>query len=135
MGNLGEAASKVIESTGHAAKDSFTCIGNMFHGILSGIGSTIQWCLVLATILVLLHVNRSTILQLCKRKPSELLNAPKTPLPTPSTGSDPTPIKLVNPTSTPEQTPSLPLILASFTLHKVSISQEKSGVVIPITIS
>ena len=38
---LGEAASKVIESTGHAVKGSNMGIDNMFHGILGGIGGTI----------------------------------------------------------------------------------------------
>ena len=70
VGNLGEAASKVIESTGYAVKDSSAGIGNMFRGILGRIGSTIQWCLILAIILLLLHVNRCTILKLCKTKPS-----------------------------------------------------------------
>ena len=54
VGSLGEAASKVIESTGHAVKDSTTGISNMFDGILGGIGGTIQWCLILAIIFVLL---------------------------------------------------------------------------------
>ena len=34
VGSLGEAASKVIKSAGHAVKDSTTGIGNVFHGIL-----------------------------------------------------------------------------------------------------
>ena len=70
VGSLGEAASKVIESTGHAVKDSNMGIDNMFHGILGGIGGTIQWCLILAIILALLYINRFTILKLCKRKSS-----------------------------------------------------------------
>ena len=41
---------------------------------------------------------------------------------------------LDDPTSTPEQPCVLPIILANFTLHDASASQEKSGVVIPITI-
>ena len=45
--SLSEAVFKVIESTGHAVKDSATGIINIFHGILGGIGSTIQWCLIL----------------------------------------------------------------------------------------
>ena len=89
--SLGEAASKVIQSTGHAVKGSNMGIDNMFHGILGGIGGTIQWCLSLAIIVALLYINPSAILKLCKRKPSGLLNAPTTPLPTPSTDSDPTP--------------------------------------------
>ena len=52
-----------------------------------------------------------------------------------SIDSDPTWNRLVIPTSTPERLPFLPLVLASFALHDVSASQEKSGVVIPITIS
>ena len=36
VGSLGEAASKVIESTGHEVKDSTTGIESMFHGILGG---------------------------------------------------------------------------------------------------
>ena len=42
VGSLGDAASKVIESTEHTVKDSSKGIGNMFHGILGGIGGTIQ---------------------------------------------------------------------------------------------
>ena len=122
VANLGEAASKVIESTGHAVKDSSTGIDNMSHGILDEIGGTIHWCLILAIILLLLYVNRCTILKLCKTKASGLLNMPTAPLPTTSTSSGPTPNKLVNPTSTPDQPPTLPLVLASFTLHDVSIS-------------
>ena len=60
---------------------------------------------------------------------------PTTPLPTPSTDSDPIPNKLVNPTSTAEQPTTLPLVLTSLTLNDVSASQEKSGVIRPITIS
>ena len=41
---------------------------------------------------------------------------------------------LDNPTSTPEQPCVLPVVLANFTLHDASASQEKSGVVIPIII-
>ena len=63
VGSLGEAASKVIESTGHAVKDSNMGIDNMFNGILGGIGGTTQWCLILAIILALLYINRSTILK------------------------------------------------------------------------
>ena len=70
VGTLGGAASKVIESTAHAVKDSTTGIDNMFHGILGGIGGTIQWCLILIIIMVLLHINRSTVLKPCRRKPS-----------------------------------------------------------------
>ena len=44
LGSLGESASKVIESTRYTVKDSTTGIGNMFYGILGGIGGTIQWC-------------------------------------------------------------------------------------------
>ena len=47
-------------------------IDNMFHGILEGIGGTKQLCLILAIILALLYITRSTILKLCKRKPSGL---------------------------------------------------------------
>ena len=54
---------------------------------------------------------------------------------TPPTDSDPIPNKPVNPTSTAEQPTTLPLVLASFTLHDVSASQEKSGEIIPIGIS
>ena len=49
MGSLEEAASKMIESTGHAVKDSHTGIGNISRGILGGIGGTIQWYLILAS--------------------------------------------------------------------------------------
>ena len=49
---------------------------------------------------------------------------PTTPLPMPSTSSGPTPNKLVNPTSTPDQPPTLPLVLARLTLHDVSTSSE-----------
>ena len=68
VGSLEEAASKVIESTGHAVKDSTTGIGNKFHGILGGIGGTIQWSLILAIILVLLYINRSALFKLCRNK-------------------------------------------------------------------
>ena len=64
--SLGEAASKVIESREHAVKDSTTGISNIFHGILVGIGRTIQWCLILAIILVLLYINCSPILKVCR---------------------------------------------------------------------
>ena len=135
VGSLGEAASKVIESTGHAVQDSTTGIGNMFHGILGGIGGTIQWCLILAIIMVLLYINRSTVLKLCRRKLSESSNALTPSLLTSSINSNSTQKGLQNPTSTSERPPALSLILASFTLHDVSILQEKSGVVIPIIIS
>lgn len=46
----------------------------------------------------------------------------------PQTGSE-------NPTSTPEKPRVLPLVLASFFLHDAAASQEKSGVVMLITIS
>ena len=85
---------------GHKIKDSTTGINIMFYGILGGIGGAIQWCLILAIILVQLYINRSTILKLWRRKTSGLLNAPTTPLTTPSTDSGPIPNKLVNPTST-----------------------------------
>ena len=75
VGSLGEAASKVIQSTGHAVKDSTTGIDNMFHGILGGIGGTIQWCLILVILLALLYINRSTVLKLCLRKTSGPSNA------------------------------------------------------------
>ena len=65
-------------------------IDNMFHGILEGIGGTKQLCLILAIILALLYITCSTILKLCKRKPSGLLNALTTPLSMASTDSDPT---------------------------------------------
>ena len=107
----------------------------MLHGILGGIEGTIQWCFILVIILVLLYINRSTLLKLCRRKPSESSSAPKIPLPAPSADSVPTQNGLDNPTSTSERPPTLPLVLASFTLHDVSTSQEKSGVVIPITVS
>ena len=66
-------------------------IDNMFHGILEGIGGAKQLCLILAIMLALLYITRSTILKLCKRKPSGLLNALTTSPSTPSTDSDPTP--------------------------------------------
>ena len=66
-------------------------IDNMFHGILEGIGGAKQLCLILAIMLALLYITRSTTLKLCKRKPSGLLNALTTPPSTPSTDSDPTP--------------------------------------------
>ena len=107
----------------------------MFHGILGGIGGTIQWCLILAMIMVLLDINRSTVFKLCRKKPSGSSNAPTPSLSTSSINSNPTQKRLGNPTSTLEPPSTLPLFLASFTLHDVSTSQEKSGVVIPITIS
>ena len=54
--SLVETASKVTQSAGHAVKDSTTGIGNMFHGILGEIGATIQWCLILVILLVLLYL-------------------------------------------------------------------------------
>ena len=107
----------------------------MFHGILGGIGGTIQWCLILAIILVLLYINRSTLFKFCRNEPSRWLNTPTPPLPTPSTDSDPILNKLVNPPPTVEQPTTLPLVLASFMLHDVSASQEERGVIIPTTIS
>ena len=136
VGSLGEATFKVIQSTGHAVKDSTTGISNMFHGILEGIGDTMQWRLILVILLVLLYINCSTVLKLCCRKTSKPFNAL-----TPSSSSlpiDPNPAQTnVNkPRSTPEQPPpTLSLVLASFSLHDLSTSQERSGVVIPITIS
>ena len=61
VGSVREAASKVIESTGHTVKDSTTGIGNMYHGVLDGIEGTIQWCLILAIIMVLLYTDRSSL--------------------------------------------------------------------------
>ena len=122
VGSLEVAASKVIESTGHAIKDSTTGIGKMFHGILGGIGGTLQWCLILALILVLLYINCSTYLKLCRKRPSGPPNTPATLLPTPSSDSDPTRNSIVNPTPIPERPPTLPLVLASFTLQDASAS-------------
>ena len=67
-----ETASKVTESIGHVVKDSTTGAGNMFHCILGEIGGTIQWCIILLIILVLVYINRATILKFCKRKSSDL---------------------------------------------------------------
>ena len=64
VGSLQEGASKVIQSTGHAVKDSTTVIVNMFHGILGGKRGTIQWCLILVILLVLLYITSSTVLKL-----------------------------------------------------------------------
>ena len=107
----------------------------MFHGILGGIGGTIQWCLILAKILVLLYINHSTLFKLYSSKPSRGLNTPTPSLPTLSTESDPIPKRPVNPPPAVKQPTTLPLVLASFTLHVVSASQEKSDVIIPTTIS
>ena len=107
----------------------------MFHGILGGIGGTIQWCLILAMIMVLLDINRSTVFKLCRKKSSGSSNALTPSLSTSPINSNPTQKGLGNPKSTLEPPSTLPLVLASFTLHDVSTSQEKSGVVIPITIS
>ena len=60
---------------------------------------------------------------------------PTPPLPTSSTDSNPIPNKLANPPPTVEQPTTLPLVLASFMLHDVSVSQEKSGVITPTAIS
>ena len=125
----------MIESTGHAVKYCTTGIGNMFHGILGEIGGAIQWNLILAIILVLLYINRSTLFKLCRNKLSRRLNTPTSPLPAPSTDSDPISNKLVNPPLIVKQPTTLPLVLASFTLNDISASQEKSGVIIPTTIS
>ena len=107
VGSLAETTSKVIESTGHAVKVSTTGIDHMFHGILGGVGG---------------------------RKPSGPSNVPTTPFPTPPTHSVRTRNRLVSPTSTHEQSPTLPLVLTSFTLRDVSTSQEKSGIVLPLAI-
>ena len=72
VGSLGEAASKVTESTGHAFKDFTTGIGNMFHSTLGGIGGTIQWCIILLIILVLVYIDCATLLKFCQRKSSDL---------------------------------------------------------------
>ena len=136
VGSLGEAASKVIQSTGHAVKYSTTGVGNMFHGILGGIGGTIHWCFILVILLVLFYINRSTVLKLCRRKTSGPSNAPTPPPSTLSIDPNHAQKEVNNPLSTPEQPPpTLPLVLASFSLHDLSLSQERSGVVIPITIS
>ena len=82
-----------------------------------------------------MYIDRSTVLKLCRRKSSGRLNVPTIPLPTPSTDLDPIPNKLVNPTSKAEQPTTLPLVLTSLTLNNVSASQEKYGVIRPITIS
>ena len=82
---------------------------------------------------IVLH--RSTLFKFCRIKLSRRLYMPTPPVPTPSTDSDPIPNKLVNPSPTVDQLTTLPLVLASFTLHNASALQEKSGVIIPITIS
>ena len=133
MGSLGDAASKVIESTGHTVKDSTTGISNMFHGVLGGIEGTIQWCLILATILVLLYINHFTLLKLCGRKPSGSSNAPTTPLSKPSTDSDSTRNRLDNPTCTPDD--HLRYLWFLPVLHYVMFLTHKRSVVIPITMS
>ena len=91
--------------------------------------------MVSAIILVLLYINHSTLFKLCRNKPSRRINTPTPALPTPSTDSNPIPNKPVNRPSKVEQPTTLPLVLASFTLHDVSASQENSGVIIPTTIS
>ena len=135
VGSLGEAASKVIQSTRHAVKDSTTGISNMFHGILGGIGGTIQWCFILVILLVLLYINHSTVLKLCRRKTSRPSNELPPSTSTSSIDQNPAQNMVNNPWSTLERPPpTLPLVLASFSLHDLSISQEISGMVIPITI-
>ena len=91
--------------------------------------------MVLAIILVLLYINRSTLFKLRRNKPSRRINTPTPALPTPSTDSNPIPNKPVNRPPKVQQPTTLPLALASFTLHDVSASQENSGVIIPTTIS
>ena len=91
--------------------------------------------MVLAIILVLLYINRSTLFKLRRNKPSRRINTPTPALPTPSTDSNPIPNKPVNRPPKVQQPTILPLALASFTLHDVSASQENSGVIIPTTIS
>ena len=85
--------------------------------------------------MALLYINRYTIFKLCRNKPSQWINTLTPPLPIPLTYSDPIPNKLVNPTLTVESSTTLPLVLASFMLLDVSASQEKSGVIIAITIT
>ena len=108
----------------------------MLHGILGGIGGTIQWCLILVILLVLLYINRSTVLKLFRRKTSGPPNAPTRSPSTLSIDLNHAQKEVNNPRSTPERPPpTLPLVLASFSLHDLSLSQERSGVVIPLTIS
>ena len=133
MGSLGDAASKVIESTGHAVNDSTTGISNMFHGVLGGIEGTIQWCLILATILVLLYINHFTLLKLCGRKPSGSSNALTTPLSKPSTDSNYIRNRLDNPTCTPDD--HLRYLSFLSVLHYMMFLTHKRSVVIPITMS
>ena len=141
-----EVTSKVVKSTGHAVKDSTTGVGNMFHGILGGIGGTIQWCIILQIILVLVYINCATLLKFCQRKSSDLadqttksstnpLTSTLTSPPTLPTNSHSPQNGFDNPTPALDQPHVLPLVLASFTLHDDSTSQEKSGLVIPMTIS
>ena len=63
------------------------------------------------------------------------LTSTTTPPPASSTSLHTPQERSENPRSTLEQPHVLPLVLASFTLHNGSASQEKSDVVIPITVS
>ena len=116
---LGEVASKVIESTGHAMKDSTADINDIFHGILGGVGGTIQWCIIFSIKLVLIYVNRSMLLKLCQNKISKsagqittpstnALISTTTPLPMSFTSSHPRLEGSDNPRSTLEQSRVLP---------------------------
>ena len=127
----------MTESTGHAVKDSTTGVGNMFHGILGGIGRTIQWCIILQIILVLVYINRAALLKFFQRKSSDIADQTtksSTKSLTSTTNSHSPQIGFDNPTPPPDKPHVLPLVLASFILHDDSASQEKSGVVIPITV-
>ena len=115
VGSLGEAASKVIESRGHAVKDSTMGVGNMFHGILGGIGGTIQWCIILQIILVLVYIDCSALLKLCQQKMSYPANQTTNSLINPliTTTSPP---KLSTNSHSPQNRLDIPTPTQSFTL-------------------
>ena len=116
VGSLGEAASKVIESRGHAVKDSTMGVGNMFHGILGGIGGTIQWCIILQIILVVVYINCSALLKLCQQKMSYPANQTTNSLINPLISTTTSPPKLSTNSHSAQNRLDIPTPTQSFTL-------------------
>ena len=103
VGSLGEAASKVLESRGHVVKDSNMGVGNMFHGILGGIGGTTQLCIILQIILVLVYINCSVLLKFCQQKLLYLANQTNNSLINPLISTTTSPPKFTLPTESIRQ--------------------------------
>ena len=93
----------------------------------------------------LVYINCATLLKFCQRKSSDLANQSTKSSTNPLTSTTTSPLTWSTNSHSPQNgfnnpTPSLDqphvslLVIASFTLQDDSTSQEKSGVVIPITI-